>query len=905
MPDIQNKLPEVPNVQYQDKQWFFNGAWMPDRDPATIGAQNYAELQNLRYNDGGLEGIHGYSKINTTALSTYINIKNGFQLRTNYTQGTYTFVHGVSAGGVGRLYQNQTAIPDQGDFDSADTIWVDEDNRTGDGANTNEPFFQDISNNLQGRFSDAPGGNMVYSNGEESLIWAGEEMRCGAIFTGDTFDPVGDPDDIPSNPKDWTIRLNNTLSDTSQDYITYDESDQDTLLVFSTRPIFSITPYIKTANTVVGSITGYYWTGSAWTNLSVTDNTASGGVPLAQAGTITWAYKGRDSEEAYHFQELYMYVYAFVLDSATSNASADIYHITVNAPMQKIMDLWDGVYRQPIQCQFYWDDDGDWEDYTLHVNESSDINTPIGLELDGMDASDKLQIQFEDQIVGIKFTMLSGLLNKANRTMTVSYWDGSAYQAVSNQVDGTMVGPDTFRKTGTVTWTKPSDEQPQLSFGTYGYTYQITVSGALTGTHGDATEEVYVDLVTGVPAQKDIPAFKFSTQYKNRVMLCNYTSAKEGNRMDYCVTNAPDAWNGLDSSDNGLYSLYFGGADEITSAIQLYNRFGSNIFATLVVLKPNETYLLVGDTPEDFRIYPVSFVIGCPAPLTLASAEVSIGQEGQEIRRNISIWLSHSGPVMFDGGMLSPIDGISNYFDPNDSNYITVSAFAEARGWYDKIYKEYNLLIPTGGSSTANTWLVYDMERKKWFKKDTGTATLPLCGFDVIDSSGGRYAYAGLSNGYMMRLGYGTSWDGIGITQKVKTGDFWPTDNIWDRTLLRHVKIIAKRIQESHSLYVNYYGNTTQTAGVGVQFVDSDDNGCYFTDDSDIDTAWAGVPSSTLDLSVAEGLNRLTFQNKTLNREGWAHAFEWELTTSDTTKGFQPIVWGIRFYVIRKDDTQS
>ena len=40
--------------------------------------ENYKTLKNMRYTDGGLEGVQGYSKINSTALTTYTKIENGF-----------------------------------------------------------------------------------------------------------------------------------------------------------------------------------------------------------------------------------------------------------------------------------------------------------------------------------------------------------------------------------------------------------------------------------------------------------------------------------------------------------------------------------------------------------------------------------------------------------------------------------------------------------------------------------------------------------------------------------------------------------------------------------------------------------------------------------------------------------
>jgi hypothetical protein len=41
-------------------------------------------------------------------------------------------------------------------------------------------------------------------------------------------------------------------------------------------------------NAVVSTLTAQYWTGTAWTSLSPSDGTASGGATLAQDGNITW-----------------------------------------------------------------------------------------------------------------------------------------------------------------------------------------------------------------------------------------------------------------------------------------------------------------------------------------------------------------------------------------------------------------------------------------------------------------------------------------------------------------------------------------------------------------------------------------------------------------------------------------
>ena len=83
----QNRIPPAPDAQDQTLQFFFKGAWLPSIDPAEIGPENYSELKNLRYgpDDIGLEGVQGYSKINTTAITTYTSLRSGFQLLTPLT----------------------------------------------------------------------------------------------------------------------------------------------------------------------------------------------------------------------------------------------------------------------------------------------------------------------------------------------------------------------------------------------------------------------------------------------------------------------------------------------------------------------------------------------------------------------------------------------------------------------------------------------------------------------------------------------------------------------------------------------------------------------------------------------------------------------------------------------------
>jgi hypothetical protein len=882
MPSINVELPQVEDVKWEDLQFQFNGKWIPDVDPALIGPENYATLQNLRYLDAGLEGVNGYSKINTTALTTYVEIRTGFHLRSEKTQRSYTLVQAVDSGGQGRVYVNRTAIGSQGDFDSTSKLDT-----------SGNAYFQDASTGLTGRFSSGPQGNAVYTNSEESMIFGGDEQPVAAVFTAD--------DNAGTNPKDQTKKVKNQLQTTGEKF-TFNQADQEFIILMTTRPIQSVKYYVSSANASASSQTIKYWDGSAWSADQVdTDGTKTDGKTLAQTGVVTLSAHTDGSVKPYHFEELFLYAYLIEL----SAGSADIYHMTVDFAMQKMKDVWDGVYRQPVQCQMY--DNGHYEDFTLQVNDSSDINTPVGLVLNGhATATDHVIIMFEEPVAGIRFTMLGDMINTTAATLlAVKFWNGSAFAAVTDLTDGTKK-TIALDQSGLMSWTAPTTEQPRTMFGSYGYAYELTWDKNISGAKDSDPPTVVVDIVTGVPQQKTVQPFDWPVQFKNRMMLGSFSKGDEGNRMDFSVANAPDAWNGSDSSDDNNQSIYFGGVDPIIAGTQLYNRFGANVFAMLLVLKKTETYILVGDSPSDFTVYPVSLSVGCAAPQTLAEAEVGL-EIGQGLNRNAAIWVSHSGPIMFDGALLQPIRGVENYFDPNEDEYINWASIDRARGWVDPIYKEYNLLIPSGTAQIdCNVWLCYDLVRKKWFEKTIGTASMPQAGWLVTGTTGERRVYGGINTGYMMYLENDTSWDGVGIDQRVKTGDFFPSNNIWDITRIRKFKILMNKLPSDatvNKLEVHTYIDTDQESGMGLIWEDDDTGtGIDFEWADWADFEWTSAAVATFSLTTDVGLQRLIKANADLNQLGYAHAFEMRLLTDDVVKGFRPVAWGIRYRVERKDD---
>jgi hypothetical protein len=263
---------------------------------------------------------------------------------------------------------------------------------------------------------------------------------------------------------------------------------------------------------------------------------------------------------------------------------------------------------------------------------------------------------------------------------------------------------------------------------------------------------------------------------------------------------------------------------------------------------------------------------------------------------------------MFDGAVLSPIRGIENYFDANRTEYIEWDSILNARGWVDTANKEYNLLIPSGDSQVKNNiWFVYDLVRRKWYLKNTGVAETPQAGFQVVGTSGERIVYGGIDTGYMVHLENSPTWDSsVGITQTIKTGDFFPSKNVWDQTTIRKFKLLLNKFSDTSDvnvLNIFYFGNTDTLSGAGVSFVNTDFTGVNvnFTDRLN-EVTWNSIPTVSLDVNENIGSRRILKINKDRNHIGWSHAFKFQITTTNETGGFKPIAWGVQYRVEKKDN---
>ncbi len=771
-------LPNTPNEPLTPFEILFTGAWIPDEDPTKIGLQNFADLQNLRYTNSGLEGVQGYTRLTTTPLARPL-LRSGLHFVPTIA-GVPTSILLVqsfaAAFASSAVYQHLAVIPAAGDF-SATPLWTDS-----AGADL-------------GRFSTAPDGNVVYANGVDTTIWGSTQHRIAAFVNYD--------DPLATFRYDVTERMLST-STVASNLVTLarDAGPDIWILVGSTRPIQGIRLVVQNPNTTASTSTVDYWNGSAWTAVGgLVDGTAVAGVSLAQTGSMTFTSTVTTARVKFVDERLLYFYRIKVGATGTPDATIQLSACTVDAPWQPVVDVWDGLERTPIvgavSTGF-----GDLQDFTLEILDPSSSVAPSAANLNGIVAGAPLLLGFEERMTALQLRLIADKTNTTVTALTVKYWNGTAWTAVTGLQDETMVGTTSLNRSGAVSWSAPAatSEYTQTLLGRTGYFYQLTWSVTLSAT------DILLDTVSGIPAQRwnsqdPVPGYVFPFTFAGRIMLAGLRTTGELNRIDYSAVQRPDVWNGDQASDQGK-AIFIGDQTGLTSCLELANRFAGNLTALCLAFKHTETFLLQGSAPENFQVFRLSREVGNPAPLSLTLADVPFAADGQVIR-TVALWCSSKGPMMTEGSALVPlrfpqpdgsISSVDVYFkDPEqDARGVNTAAYANIRGYYDPQASEYNLLLPSGaGQTTCNAWLVADLRRRRWYRKVP--VAYPQMVVSVSELGGATHPFAGLDTGHLLHLDFGATWDGSAVTHLVETADIPYTQSVFDVTQLRYLKLLAVR----------------------------------------------------------------------------------------------------------------
>jgi len=348
--------------------------------------------------------------------------------------------------------------------------------------------------------------------------------------------------------------------------------------------------------------------------------------------------------------------------------------------------------------------------------------------------------------------------------------------------------------------------------------------------------------------------------WQNRLGL-GCETAKSKNTLRLSASNTFNMFNGSDSID-----IPFGDDKEITIGGALFNRFGTSLTDDLIVCKNTETWVVDGIPTANLNVFRVSSIYGCPSPGTFKICDVGY-EIAPGINKHIAIYFTGSAVVLFDQNAVLPIhDDILNYFEKWRPEYVNLSVADKFYADYDPVNREYHLFIATGSNTTLDTELVFDLKRKRWYNPKRGTKSLSGS-FPAIDTHGIIYNYGFDDEGFVYRLEYGQTFDGVAIVARFRPKDL-VFASIHQRTHLRSLWLFAKvKNATPNKVILNHYANTSTVASPNIPTLSM----------ADTTHRIAMMTSGKADRSIG-------------TPSAFVHTLDFSLTTSNEAVGFEPIV---------------
>ena len=204
-----------------------------------------------------------------------------------------------------------------------------------------------------------------------------------------------------------------------------------------------------------------------------------------------------------------------------------------------------------------------------------DNAAPMTLTLSSLNASqDKVYVTGTQPFEGIKVDMNAA--NADTTTLTVKYYNGSAYTAVSSLSDGTSASSTSFNQDGSITWTLPTDWVPDTitdssdsTVSSNGYHVELTwnnnFDSDVTTTDIDLIQrdtalffEVHNEKLFRISKESD--GFKLSTSVDG-ALTATWQAVATVTDLSNPVTNMKSAGNRLYiTSEKGLHVLAGNGA---------------------------------------------------------------------------------------------------------------------------------------------------------------------------------------------------------------------------------------------------------------------------------------------------------------------------------------------------------
>lgn len=451
-------------------------------------------------------------------------------------------------------------------------------------------------------------------------------------------------------------------------------------------PATGFTFTVSAANGNSSTMTVAYYNGS-WTSVSGgSDGTATAGATLAKTGTYSFT-RPTDSIQSYMYGLCgYWYRVTF---SAQLGSEVEISECTYSSEWQAIENVWDSVAVDAIEAQVFINADSAYSTYPS-----------VAVTVSELTSSDKVYFSSYNMIEGIYVDVGSIPSTTGSVSITIYYWNGSAWATVGSVTDGT----NGLTNSGWIKFPRKSDaQQRELNNNLYyAYWYYMVVSDTLS-------EGVSISIQT-MPFF-DITEFGLGYSccaWKNR---CVYSF----NRDHYIYVSAAEKPQSLNGSDFAILEAGDGRKNRVVAM--------RKFFSELMVWQEEKGQdggcltLFEGYSPQTFGKVLLSNKIGTLNSKSVAIVDASyVSTKTDEVGATVAFWLSHYGVFRCEGTYISRIsDPIQNYFDPTQDECIR-------NGYEDQMWLEYDSahnvirigLVSGTSSTTPNVFPVYDVLDGTW-----------------------------------------------------------------------------------------------------------------------------------------------------------------------------------------------
>ncbi len=676
----------------------------------------YSILKNVRHQGKALRSRKGQSRLHTTSEGS-VTPMSLYQFRKRRVQEKHLFAQ-MDSGFLVEATNDPPAV-------------------------TTGEFGTDVFSGSAGQIP-ASWGNigdmMAFSNGvDPHQIYPGDEGYVIALYVARS---AGTISAITDKGRDYSDEVRDESSTTYAvlDALPASSSDGWVYIACPVKPDkLNIT--VHSPNTNAGSIVLQEWTGS-WTGATVSsDTTASGGVPLAQTGQISWTNNSGFIEHYQFGQNAYWIRIGW---SAALSATVRLSKVRFGSGFQPIENIWNGILTDLISA-------------TLALDAGTNqVYGTLSIDLADMTTSDKLLIASTEQLIGL-FADVGQTPNETALSLSFEYWDGEAWQSISSIQDAT----GGLATSGFIYWGRITGEKTRMMTDVSAiqmYFYRMSVSA-------QPSEDCNIGL-------QGLPWFDISVlgngvancAWKDRLAL---TFDQYGSYIYVTATASPNVLNG---SDYGILRAGDGRTNAVVAMRKFYNEL--MVWQEEIGTDGGCITLFEGYSPTTFGKIVLSSRIGTFSNKTVDIVDgVVTSTRTDEKIKALAFFLSHDGVCVCDGRVVYIIsDPIQNYFDPTKPECIRRGYETEMWLKYDEAEDCIRVGLVSGTSATKpNVFPVYDLVTRTWSFDDLAQ---PLSTMENIEAASGDSHFlqigGGAGDGYVYLLNTGLNDVSTAINAKFR-----------------------------------------------------------------------------------------------------------------------------------------